>query len=61
SVNTMGEAPVLVDTAADYTVTQSGAIQDYVSHLSGKFAGTSPEERREVLRWVLFDNHKLSS
>jgi len=32
-----------------------------VSHLSGKFAGTSPEERREVLRWVLFDNHKLSS
>jgi glutathione S-transferase len=61
SVNTMGEAPVLVDTAANYTVTQSGAIQDYVSQLSGKFTGTSPEERREVLRWVLFDNHKLSS
>jgi glutathione S-transferase len=61
SVNTMGEAPVLVDTDHDYTITQSGAIQDYVSHLSGKLAGNSPEERREVLRWVLFDNHKLSS
>ncbi|MEO0830635.1 MAG: glutathione binding-like protein, partial [Pseudomonadota bacterium] len=39
----------------------SGAIQDYVSHLSGKFAGQTPELRREVLRWVLWDNHKLSS
>ena len=60
-VNPMGEAPVLVDTEHDYSITQSGAIQDYISHLSGKFAGNSPEERREVLRWVLWDNHKLSS
>lgn len=60
-VNPMGEAPVLVDTDHDYSITQSGAIQDYISHLSGKFAGNTPEERREVLRWVLWDNHKLSS
>lgn len=60
-VNEMGELPVLIDTAHDYRITQSGAIQDYVSHLSGKFAGNSPEERREVLRWVLWDNHKFSS
>lgn len=61
NVNNMAEAPVLIDTDHDYTVTQSGAIQDYISHLSGKFAGNTPEERREVLRWVLWDNHKLSS
>lgn len=61
SLNTMGEVPALIDSEHDYTITQSGAIQDYISHLSRKFAGNSPEERREVLRWVLFDNHKLSS
>ncbi len=60
-LNTMGEVPVLVDTEHDYSITQSGAIQDYISHLSGKFAGNSPEERREVLRWTFWDNHKLSS
>ena len=60
-INPLGEAPVLVDTDHDYSITQSGAIQDYISHLSGKFAGNSPEERREVLRWVFWDNHKLSS
>jgi len=60
-VNEMGEAPVLIDTEHDYKITQSGAIQDYVVHLSGKLTGATPEERREVLRWTLWDNHKLSS
>lgn len=60
-INEMGEAPVLIDTDNDYRITQSGAIQDYVGHLSGKLMGDTPEERREVLRWVLWDNHKLSS
>lgn len=59
SVNSLGEAPVLKD--GHYTLTQSGAIQDYVSEKSGKFNGSTPEERREILRWVLWDNHKLSS
>ncbi|MEM8554954.1 MAG: glutathione S-transferase [Pseudomonadota bacterium] len=61
AVNEMGECPVLHDTDHDYWITQSGAIQDYVSHLSHKNAGNSPEERREVMRWVLWDNTKLSS
>ena len=60
-INEMGEAPVLIDTDHDYRITQSGAIQDYVVHLSGKLTGSTPQERREVLRWVLWDNHKLSS
>ena len=61
ALNVMGEVPMLIDTDHDYHLTQSGAIQDYVVHLSGKLTGKTPEERREVLRWVLWDNHKLSS
>jgi glutathione S-transferase len=55
-VNEMGECPALVD--GDVKLTQSGVIQDYITEKSGKFGGT---DRREVLRWVLWDNHKLSS
>lgn len=58
-VNAMGEAPVMVD--GEQRLTQSGVIQDYVSEKSGKFGGKDANERREVLRWVLWDNHKLSS
>lgn len=59
NVNVMGEVPVMVD--GDVKLTQSGVIQDYITEKSGKFGGKTPEERREVLRWVLWDNHKLSS
>ena len=58
-LNVMGEAPVMTD--GDIKLTQSGVIQDYVSEKSGRFGGTNAEERREILRWVLWDNHKLSS
>lgn len=59
TINNMGEAPVMID--GDIRLTQSGVIQDYVSEQSCKFGGGNPEERREILRWVLWDNHKLSS
>ena len=59
TINNMGEAPVMID--GDIRLTQSGVIQDYISEQSGKFGGSNPEERREILRWVLWDNHKLSS
>jgi glutathione S-transferase len=58
-INNLGEAPVMVD--GDVKLTQSGVIQDYVSEKSGKFGGKDAAERREILRWVLWDNHKLSS
>ena len=58
NVNEMGEVPVLVD--GDLRLTQSGVIQAYVSDRTGKFGG-DPEEKYDVLRWVLWDNHKLSS
>lgn len=59
NINEMGEAPVLVD--GDTKLTQSGVIQMYVSEKSGKFGGSTPEEAREIMRWVLWDNHKFSS
>ncbi|MFV0361337.1 glutathione S-transferase family protein [Tropicimonas sp.] len=58
-VNAMGEAPVLVD--GNLRLTQSGVIQSYVTERTGRFGGETPDEAREVLRWVLWDNHKLSS
>ncbi|OUS07229.1 glutathione S-transferase [Rhodobacterales bacterium 52_120_T64] len=58
-VNIMAEVPTLVD--GDLTLSQSGAIQDYVAEKSGKLGGRTSDERREILRWVLWDNHKLSS
>ncbi|SEO18580.1 glutathione S-transferase [Salinihabitans flavidus] len=59
TVNPLGEAPVLVD--GDFRTSQSGAIQTYVTELTGKFGGESRKDRYEILRWVLWDNHKLSS
>ncbi|KUJ85523.1 glutathione S-transferase [Ruegeria marisrubri] len=59
NVNEMGEAPVLVD--GDFRTSQSGAIQAYVTEKSGKFGGRTREENYDILRWVLWDNHKLSS
>ncbi len=58
AINAMGEAPVLED--GDLRLTQSGVIQQYISDKTGKHGGAA-DERYEVLRWVLFDNHKLSS
>jgi glutathione S-transferase len=58
SLNVLGEAPVMVDGIT--TLTQSGAIQQYVVDKSGKLGGL-PQDKYEILRWVLFDNHKMSS
>ena len=54
----MGEAPVL-DTGAA-RLTQSGAILDWIGEETGRFWGDTRAEAREVWRWVLWDNHKLS-
>lgn len=58
-MNEMGEVPVMFD--GDIKLTQSGVIQDYVSSKSGKLGGQSAAERREILRWMFWDNHKMSS
>lgn len=57
--NEMGEVPVLVD--GEVTLTQSGVMLDYISTKTSKLGGRSATERREVLRWLFWDNHKLST
>ncbi|WP_299046017.1 glutathione S-transferase family protein [uncultured Tateyamaria sp.] len=58
ALNPMGEAPLLID--GDRKISQSGVIQQYISDKTSKFGGDG-DDRYEVLRWVLWDNHKLSS
>lgn len=59
NVNEMGEVPVLVHGAK--RLTQSGVILDYLAELTRKFGAKSDDERREIWRWMLFDNHKFAS
>ena len=54
----MGEVPVLEH--GELRLTQSGVILDYLAQRYRDFAPGSEEERREVLRWTLWDNHKLT-
>jgi len=58
-VNEMGEAPVLEHKGVK--LSQSGVILDYLASLTGKFSGNNADERREILRWMFFDNHKFTS
>ena len=56
NINEMGEVPVLEHNGK--RLSQSGAILHYLADHLGKFQG---EDRLEVLRWILWDNHKLTS
>jgi len=58
-MNAMAEVPVLV--RGDKSWSQSGVILDYLAEYFQKFGWSNDEERREILRWLLFDNHKLTS
>jgi glutathione S-transferase len=57
-LNEMGEVPVLEHEGA--RITQSGVILDYLAEKLGTFGWQDDTERREILRWTLFDNHKLT-
>ena len=57
-INEMGEVPVLVD--GNETLTQSGTILYHIVGKTGKLGGKTEAEQKEVWRWILWDNHKLS-
>ena len=58
TVNPMGEIPVLeID---DRRVTQTGPILLDLADRYGRFGGRDDRERHEVLRWLFWDNQKLS-
>ncbi|MFO1299066.1 MAG: glutathione S-transferase [Burkholderiaceae bacterium] len=58
-INVMGEVPVLEHDGR--RLSQSGVILDYLASRLGRFGWRDDDDRREVLRWILFDNHKLTS
>ncbi len=58
-LNPMGEIPLLEHNRL--VLSQSGVILDYLAGKIGKFGAKNEAQRREILRWILFDNHKLTS
>ncbi len=58
-INVMGEAPVLEHEGQ--RLSQSAVILDYLLERFGKYGWNDNDERRAVLRWLFWDNHKLSS
>lgn len=59
TVNEQGEVPVLEHQGK--SLTQSALILDYLADYTGQFGGHTPEEKQEIWRWMLFDNHKFTS
>ena len=59
ALNVMGEVPLLEH--AGRRLSQSGVILDYLACTLGQCGAADDDERREILRWILFDNHKLTS
>ena len=58
SVNEMGEIPVLeID---GVKVTQTAPILLQLADQYGRFGGETPEEKFALLRWLFWDNHKLT-
>jgi glutathione S-transferase len=58
SVNEMGEIPVLEEDGA--RLTQTAPILLKLAEQCGRFGGESAQEKFDVLRWLFWDNHKLS-
>lgn len=58
SVNEMGEIPVLEDSGI--RLTQTAPILLRLSRRHGRFGAESEDEDFEILRWLFWDNHKLT-
>lgn len=59
AINVMGEAPVLEFDGR--RLSQSGVILDTLAARLGQYGAQDEAGRAEVLRWLLFDNHKFTS
>ena len=58
AVNEMGEIPVLEEDGV--RLTQTAPILLKLAERYGRFGGESNQEKYEVLRWLFWDNHKLT-
>lgn len=57
-VNEMGEIPVLEE--GGERLTQTAPILLKLAERHGRFGGESEAEKFEILRWLFWDNHKLT-
>lgn len=63
ALNPMGEAPVLEGPEIHgrrQVLTQSGVILHHLAGELAAFGGQNEGEREEILRWMFWDNHKLT-
>jgi glutathione S-transferase len=58
TVNPMGEIPVLEENGVK--LTQTGPILLHLAARFGRYGGEGDAARREILRWLFWDNQKLS-
>ena len=58
AINPMGECPVLVD--AELTLSQSTLILNHLVEKTDMLSADNSTDRREIQRWLLWDNHKMS-
>jgi glutathione S-transferase len=58
TVNEMGEIPVLEEDGL--RLTQTAPILLKLAKQYGRFGGETEQEQFEILRWLFWDNHKLS-
>ena len=58
-INELGEIPVLEHEGK--RLSQSGVILTYLAEKTGRFGGRDADEKLDILRWILFDNHKFTS
>lgn len=58
TVNPMGEIPVLFEDGV--RLTQTGPILLRLAERFGRFGGETDADRFEILRWLFWDNQKLS-
>jgi glutathione S-transferase len=58
NVNAMGEIPVLEEDGVK--LTQTAPLLLKLAEQYGRFGGDTPAEKYEILRWLFWDNHKLT-
>ena len=61
ALNSMSEVPLLIDhTENDEPISQSGVMLFHLAKKLGQFGAKNDTEEREIMRWILFDNHKFT-